>query len=44
LFPESSAIAFFKAMKNIEDILPPKSLLITPTAIGALSGTAHIFC
>ena len=43
LFPEASAIAFFKALKNFEDTPPPKSPLISPVAIRALSGTTHIF-
>ena len=43
LFPEASVIAFFKALKNIENASPSKSPLILPTVIGALSGIAHIF-
>ena len=43
LFPEASAIAFSEALKNIENVPPPKSPLISPAAIGALSGSAHIF-
>ena len=43
LFPEASAIALSEAVKNIEDVPPAKSPLITPAAIGALSGSAHIF-
>ena len=43
LFPKVSAIAFSEALKNIENIPPQKSPLISPTAIGALSGSAHIF-
>ena len=43
LFPEASAIAFSKALKNIENVPPQKSPLISPAAIGALSSLAHIF-
>jgi hypothetical protein len=43
LFPEASAIAFSEAMRNIVDEPPPKSPLITLAAIGALSGSTHIF-
>ena len=43
LFPEASAIAFSKALKNIEDVPAQKSPLISPAAIGALSSSAHIF-
>jgi hypothetical protein len=43
LFPEASTIAFSKALKNIENVPPLKSPLISPAAIGALSGSAHIF-
>jgi hypothetical protein len=43
LFPEASAIAFSEAMRNIDDNPPPPSPLISAAAIGALSGTAHIF-
>ena len=43
LFPEASAIAFSEALKNIENVPPQKSPLISPAVIGALSGSAHIF-
>ena len=43
LFPEASAIALFEAVKNFEDVSLAKSPLITPAAIGALSGAAHFF-
>jgi hypothetical protein len=43
LFPEASAIAFSEAMRNIDDNPPPPSPLISAVAIGALSGTSHIF-
>jgi hypothetical protein len=43
LFSESSAIAFSEALRNIEDVSPVKSPLITPAAIGALFRAAHIF-
>ena len=43
LFPEASAIAFSEALKNIKNVPPQKSPLISPAAIGALSGSAHIF-
>ena len=43
LFPEASAIALSEAVKNLEDVPLAKSPLITPAAIGALSGSAHIF-
>ena len=43
LFPEASAIALSEAVKNLKDVPLVKSPLITPEAISALSGAAHIF-
>ena len=43
LFPEASTIALSEAVKNLKEVPLAKSPLITPAAIGALSGAAHIF-
>ena len=43
LFLEASAIALSEAVKNFKDVSPAKSPLITPAAIGVLSGAAYIF-